>query len=212
MIPVTLDTASTPSPSADARGVLLWVDGGGVFLVCLRNELKIGRQGGGADLPFMAPIASTHAVVFRTGESHVIVPQHPLSVSGKPLTEPTLLRDGQLIEIFQDLCLKFRTPSPLSRTAVLSFPGKISPTPTLDAAILMTQTCLIGPDPQSHIVVPGVEERAILLWNGHDLTCRFTLDLGQNGNDSFWGDPQTVIHDSLISGRQIRFRCESFPA
>ena len=208
VIPQPADSELNVSTAAEEPAVVLWVDGGGAFLICLKPELRIGRTGTGGDLTFMAPIGSPHATLFHTGESHVIVPRQSLQIAGRRTTDPTLLRDGQTFDLAPDVRIRFATPSPLSRTAVLSFPGKVPPTPTLDAAILMTQTCLIGPNPRHHIVIPGIAEQAVLIWNGKDLTCRFAVELGQNGIDSFWGDSQIVRPGSLIAGREIRFRCE----
>ena len=208
VIPLSANPDSPFAPAAEGPALVLWVDGGGAFLICLKNQLRIGRTGTGGDLTFMAPLSSPHATLIQTGESHVIVPEQPVVIAGRRTGEPTLLRHGQSVELAPEVRIAFATPSPLSRTAVLSFPGKVPPTPTLDAAILMNQTCLIGKDPRNHIVVPTVQEQAVLIWNGTELTCRFAVDLGQNGMDSFWGESQPVRPGSTVTGREIRFHCE----
>lgn len=208
MVPLSANIESPLTPLSDGPSLVLWVDGGGAFLICIKKELQIGRSPGPGDLTFMAPLGSPHATLFHTGESHVIVPRQPLVIAGRRTAEPTLLRHGQTFELAPEVRIDFATPSPLSRTAILSFPGKIPPTPTLDAVVLMAQTCLIGKDARSHIIVPGVEEQAILIWNGRELICRFAVDSGQNGWDSFWGDAQSVWPGSTIAGREIRFHCE----
>ena len=73
---------------------LLWVDAVGGYLVCLRDEVTIGRpsSSGLPDVPILGDLARRHAVIRREGETYSIEAVRPVSVDGQlvPKTAPLL--------------------------------------------------------------------------------------------------------------------------
>ena len=95
---------------------LLWVDAVGGYLVCLDDRIILGRAGpdSPADVPLMGDLSRNHATLVRGGESYMLQAHHATFVNGKPVTDRTALRDGDVIRLGSTVELEFRQPSPVS--------------------------------------------------------------------------------------------------
>ena len=159
--PATCRPAPAPSPSSappvprprpkfggpNGR-MLLWADAIGGYLVCLDDEVTLGRAGpdGSADVPLLGDLARRHATIVRDGEHYTVRAEHPTFVNGKPIgTAP--LRDGDVIRLGPTVELEFRRPSPVTSTATLKLLSRHRLPMAVDGVILMAQSCLLGRDP-----------------------------------------------------------------
>jgi hypothetical protein len=68
--------------------------------------------------------------------------------------------------------LRFRRPNALSGTARLEFASHHRTKPHVDAVLLMTSACILGPKPSAHVVCPDWAKDVILYRDGDQLYCR----------------------------------------
>lgn len=141
------------APTASDR-FLLWIDAVGGYLVCPEDNVRIGQQSPGnpAEVPLMADIARHHATLRRDGESYLVVPVREVLLDGRPCTGPALLGDGVELTLGRGVRLRFRQPNPLSTTARLDFVSRHGTQPTTSGVILLSETCILGPAANSHVV------------------------------------------------------------
>ena len=103
----------------------------GGYLVCLDDRIVLGRAGpdSPADVPLMGDLSRNHATLVRSGESYMLQAHHASFVNGKPVTDQTVLRDGDVIRLGSTVELEFRQPSPVSATARLAIVSRHRPPP-----------------------------------------------------------------------------------
>ena len=158
---------------------MLWVDAVGGYWVCLGDELIVG-QPGGADIPILADISSRHACIRRDGEGYLIDAFREVRVGGRKVQATELLADGCRIEIGRGVTLQIRRPHPLSLTARLDFLSRHRTQPPADAVLLLADSCVLGPKPQSHVVCRDWTREVILFRHDAELYChtagRFEID------------------------------------
>jgi len=162
------------SASWQPERFFLWIDGGGGYLICLKEMVVLGHAGGGAkvDVPLLAPVAGEHLRLWREAEGYLIEPLEPVWVDGRPAAGPTWLRDGAQIRLAETVQLRFVLPHPCSWTARLEFLSAHRTQPRSDGVLLMGETCLVGPQPNCHIVCPWLPEPVILFRHQGGLYCR----------------------------------------
>jgi hypothetical protein len=158
---------------------MLWVDAVGGYWVCLADELTVG-QPGGADIPILADISARHARIRRDGEGYLIDAFREVRVGGRRVAATELLGDGSRIEIGAGVKLQMRRTHPLSLTARLDFLSRHRTQPAADAVLLLADSCVLGPKPQSHIVCRDWPGEVILVRREEKLFChaagRFEID------------------------------------
>ena len=133
---------------------LLWVDGVGGYWVCLRDEVTLGQAAASAkvDVPILGDLSGRHARIRRDGEGYLIEALRDVCVDGRRVAHTALLSHGCKIELGGAVRLGFRRPHALSATARLDFLSHHRTEPTVDAVVLMADTCVLGPKPHSHVV------------------------------------------------------------
>jgi len=164
--------AQVKSPGPEGR-FLLWLDAVGGYLVCLDDEVVLGRAGtdSTADVPLLGDLSRKHATVVRDGEGYVIRAIKPTFVNGKNVTTAPL-RDGDVIRLGSTVELEFRQPSPVSATARLRVVSRHRLPLAVDGVILMAETCIVGDSKQAHIAAPGLTAPIVLYRQGETLWCR----------------------------------------
>lgn len=161
---------------------MLWVDAVGGYWVCLAEELVVGQPGGpdGADIPILADISSRHARIRRDGEGYVIDAFRDVRVGGRRVEATSWLADGACIEIGPSVKLALRRAHPLSLTARLDFVSRHRTQPPADAILLVADSCVLGPKPQSHVVCRNWSTEVILFRQESKFYCqsagRFEID------------------------------------
>lgn len=171
------ESPTRPGPSG--RGpCLLWIDGVGCWLLHAKDRMTIGGPGSpgrndrNSDLKLLADLSRSHASLARCGESYLLAADGPAMVSGKRVTEPTVVRDGDVIGLGDAVRLRFRQPSLLSLTVRLEFESQHRPAQRLDGVLLMDQTCILGPADDSHVVCADWERRVIIFRRDGKLWCK----------------------------------------
>ncbi len=165
-----LARAGEPGP----RGrFLLWIDAVGGYLVCLNDQVVLGRAGpdSHADVPLMGDLSRGHATLARDGEGYLLRARHPTFLNNRPVTAAPV-HDGDVIRLGSTVELEFRQPSPVSATARLAIVSRHRLPLTVDGILLMAETCIIGPSPQAHIAAPTLRDPIVLYRQGPTLWCR----------------------------------------
>ena len=196
--PRPLAKAGEPGPNGR---FLLWVDAVGGYLVCLDDQVVLGRAGhdSTADVPLMGDLSRTHATLSRDGDGYVLRAHQPTFVNGRSV-ETTPLRDGDVIRLGATVELEFRQPSPVSSTARLSVVSRHRLPLSVDGVLLMAETCIIGDTPQAHIVAPGLAAPVVLYRQGNALWCRAPGNFEVDGRPCAARAPLTLQSSALGDG------------
>ncbi len=173
--PAVLARKNPPEPVkvGPGRRFLLWADAIGGYLVCLDEEILLGRAApdGLADVPLLGDVARRHATLRRDGDGYVIRAHAPTFVNNRPV-ETAALRNGDVIRLGGTLELEFRQPSPASATARLAILSRHRLPLAVDGVILMGETCIIGPSTQAHVRALDLAGPIVLYRQGEALWCR----------------------------------------
>ncbi len=181
------------------KRILTWIDEVGGFLICLGEEVVLGQPSvAGADIPLLADLSRQHASIRREGEAYVLSPIHRVGVDGRPLAGPTVLTEGNTIELGDSVRLKFRRPHALSATAVLTLDSHHKTEPAVDAIVLMSKSCILGPQPQSHIRCRDWTDDLVLFRHSDHLQFRTTATVQIDGKPI--GDRATIAGNCRIEG------------
>jgi hypothetical protein len=161
---------------------MIWIDAVGGYWVCLADELIIGQPSGpgGADIPILADISSRHARIRRDAEGYLIDAFREVRLGGRPVDATALLTDGCRIEIGRAVRLEMRRTHPLSMTARLDFLSRHRTEPPADGVLLLADSCVLGPQANSHVVCRNWTREVILSRQDDKLLChvpgRFEID------------------------------------
>jgi tetratricopeptide (TPR) repeat protein len=177
--PVAESRAASANPNGipvhapDESGrFLLWVDAVGGYLVCPGNEVMIGQPGGSADVPILGDVSARHATLRRDAEGWLVEARRPTSVNGRPVKRRALLRDGDELLLGDSVRLRFRQPTAVSTTARLEFVSRHRLPWAVEAVLLLSDTCVLGPGPQSHVTCPHWDTTVVLYRQSEELWCR----------------------------------------
>jgi hypothetical protein len=200
--------AQLAGTKANAGRFLLWVDALGGFLVCLDDEVVLGRSGplAEAHVPIMGDLSARHAVIRRDAEGYWLEPLRTVRIDGRPIAAPTTLADGQTIELGDSVRLRFRKPHPLSATARLEPVSRHRTQPAADGVLLMADACILGPQSQSHVVVPELPHDVVLFRQGAGLACRSARPLTIDEREHAERGPVTL--QSRVVGENYSFTLE----
>ncbi|MDG2382678.1 MAG: FHA domain-containing protein [Pirellulaceae bacterium] len=189
---------------------MMWVDGVGGYLVCMSDEIVIGQaiDQPGADLPIIGDISRRHAVIQRQGESYLIRAEASTRVAGREVTEVRTLTDGDEIEFGASFRVRFRQPHPLSATSRLDFLSGHRSQPASDGMLLMANSCILGPGPNSHVVCRAWSEDLVLVRQGQQLRCHGRQMLEIDGQEV--GRKGEITLDSRITGEDFCLSLERF--
>jgi hypothetical protein len=195
--------ADTVSERKPEKRVVAWIDAVGGFLVCLGDEIVIGQPSpeGGVDIPILGDLSRRHAVIRRDREAYVLTPLHRTLVDGRPIGEPTVLRDKSLIRLGDAVELRFRKPHALSATAVLELTSRHRTEPAVDGIVLMSESCILGPQSHSHVKCRDWTGDLVLFRRGDELMCRTHAPIEIDG--------QTCVGQATLSGG-CRIECDEF--
>ncbi|MCC6492250.1 MAG: FHA domain-containing protein [Pirellulales bacterium] len=193
----------TVSERNAGQRIVAWIDEVGGFLICTGDEVVIGQPSGegGVDVPILGDLSRRHAVIRRDREAYVLTPLHRTSVDGRPITEPTVLRDKSTIRLGDGVELRFRKPHALSSTAVLEIASRHRTDPAVDGIILMSESCILGPQSHSHIRCREWTGDLVLFRRGDHLMCRTQAPLEIDG--------QTCVGQASVAPN-CRIECDEF--
>ena len=186
---------------------LLWVDGVGGYWVCLRDEVVLGQAvSSKADVPILGDISARHARIRRDGEGYVIEAFREVSVDGRRVEHAALLSHGCRIQLGDAVRLAFRRPHALSATARLDFLSRHRTEPTVDAVLLMADSCVLGPKPHSHVVCRDWTTEVVLYRHEGQLYCRSSGVMEVDGVSV--KERGAVTHNSRVVGPHFSLSLE----
>ena len=153
---------------------LLWVDAVGGYLVCLDDEVRLGQPNPSSrvDIPILGDLSSRHARIWRDGEGYLIEAIRDVRVDGRRVSRVAPLGQRSRIQLGDGVRLAFRRPHALSATARLDFLSRHRTQPSVDAVLLMADSCVLGPKPHSHVVCRDWRREVVLYRHDDQLYCR----------------------------------------
>jgi hypothetical protein len=190
------------------RNFVLWIDSVGSYWVCLGDVVTLGQPGGsgGVDVPILGDLSHRHARVRRDGEGYLIEAVREVFVNGKPVRLAAALSDGCRIQLGASVQLKFRRPHALSGTARLEFSSPHHTQPTVNAVLLMTDVCILGPQPHSHVLCRQWPREVLLFRHDESLFCRTAGPFEIDGTAC--RDRGRLTLNSHVAGEGFSFKLE----
>jgi hypothetical protein len=181
---------------------LLWLDAVGGYLVCMDEQIVLGRAGADshADVPVMGDLSRHHATLVRDGDGYVLRASQPTFINGQAVESAAPVHDGDVIRLGATVELEFRQPSPVSATARLAIVSRHRLPLAVDGVLLMAETCIIGSSPQAHIPAPGLEDPIVLYRQGAALWCRASGGFEVDGRACAARAPLTLQSSVLGDG------------
>jgi len=188
-------------PTAMAQSKILWIDGVGSYAICDQTEVTIGQAfpGNPVDLAIRGDLSRRAAVIRRHGEDHLIQPLQRVQVDGAEIDRAVVLCDGSIISLGSRIELRYVKPTQLSGSARLELMGHTRWQPLLSAALLMGESCVFGPELNSHVVCPDWTTKVVLFRNGKEWMCR----VSEQANVQIDGKPVRAPFP-LVRGQRIR--------
>ena len=158
-------------PTALPR-LLLWIDAVGGYLICPSDAVRFGQAATGnpVEVPLMADISRHQLTIRRDAEGYVAQPIRETRLNGRPLAQACALSDGDRLGLGPvEIC--FRRPHALSATARVELADSHRTRPSCDAVLLLAESCVLGPRPNSHIVCRDWPQDVVLFRQGPTLVC-----------------------------------------
>lgn len=189
------------------RRFLLWIDGVGGYLVCMSARVSIGQATPEAcvDIPLFADVSRLHGYLTRDHEGYLLEAVRPMVVNGNKV-EKALLQDGDRITLGQVCQLQFHQPVAVSATARLTLASGHRLGQAVDGVILMAETCVLGPAPDAHVVIPDLISPVVLFRRKDGLSVRAE---GEFTVDSVASRDRVALHgNSTVAGNDFRFTLE----
>ena len=187
---------------------LLWVDGVGGYWVCLGDEVTLGQPvpSGEIDVPILGDLSKRHARIRRDGEGYLIEAFRPVRVDGRRVDRVASLASGSMIQLGDAVRLIFRRPHALSATARLDFVSRHRTQPSLDAVLLMADSCVLGPKSHSHVVCRDWPSEVVLYRHDDELYCRTQVPIEIDGRGC--KDRGRISRNSRIVGERFSLSLE----
>ena len=187
---------------------LLWVDAVGGYLVCLGDEVTMGQPVGskGVDIPVLGDLSSRHARIWRDGGGYLIEAIREVRVDDRQVRRVAMLGERSRIQLGENVKLIFRRPHALSATARLDLVSRHRTEPSVDAVLLMADSCVLGPKPHSHVVCRDWPREVVLYRHDEELYCRSRGTVQIDGLQCKGRGP--ITRSSRIVGDRFSFSLE----
>ncbi|MCF7963417.1 MAG: hypothetical protein K9M08_21975 [Pirellula sp.] len=202
---------STPTPSIPmVPPKILWIDGVGSYAICDQIEVAIGQAfpGNQVDLAIRGDISRRAAIVRRHGEDHLIQPLQTVHVNGSEIDRAVVMHDGDLISLGARVGLRYVRPTQLSGTARLELTGNSRWQPLLSAALLMGESCVLGPESNCHVICPDWSSKVVLFRNGAQWMCRVSDQANIQIDGKPVRAPFPLVRGQRITGDEISMTLE----
>jgi hypothetical protein len=202
---------STPTPSIPmVPPKILWIDGVGSYAICDQIEVAIGQAfpGNQVDLAIRGDISRRAAIVRRHGEDHLIQPLQTVHVNGSEIDRAVVMHDGDLISLGARVGLRYVRPTQLSGTARLELTGNSRWQPLLSAALLMGESCVLGPESNCHVICPEWSSKVVLFRNGTQWMCRVSDQSNIQIDGKPVRAPFPLVRGQRITGDEISMTLE----
>ena len=175
-----LPTGGTKEHSSDTVSLprrVLWIDGIGGFLCCDQDEVVLGQaiNGSLADLGIVGDLSRQAAAIRRSGDDYLLQPLQQMWLDESPVDRPQLLRDGAVLQLGRRVRVGFSKPNPLSATARLDMLSLNKWKPSVDGVLLLADSCVIGPNPGSHVKCPLWKQELLMFRLGEAGAFEYSL-------------------------------------
>jgi hypothetical protein len=199
----------TVAGSEKPNRALLWVDAVGGFLVCLDDAIAIGQPSSGESLavPILADLSRRHAVIRRDAGAYIIEPLQRTLVDGREVKSPTVLADNQLIQLGDNVRIRFNKPHALSATAKLTLESHHKTQPSADAILLMADSCVLGPNRHCHVRCRNWQRDVVVYRQNDKLFCRADEPLSVDGVQAT--GRSEIQSGARVEGEDFSFAWES---
>jgi hypothetical protein len=189
---------------------ILWIDGVGSYAICDQNEVAIGQAypGNHVDLAIRGDLSRRAAIILRHGEDHLIQPLQTIFINGCEIDRAAVLHDGARIGIGSRIELRYVRPTQLSGTARLELTSNTRWQPLLSAALLMGESCVLGPDSNCHVVCPEWTDKIVLFRNGAQWMCRVSERANVKIDGKAVRAPFPLVSGQRITGDEISMTLE----
>jgi len=102
--------------------------------------------------------------------------------------------------------MRFHKPHALSATAVLTIESHHRTEPAVDAIVLMSESCILGPQAQSHIRCSNWADDFVLFRRGDDLQFRTSASVEVDGEATETG--AAIAGNCRIEGKDFALSFE----
>ncbi len=196
------------NPSAALPRFLLWIDAVGGFLICPGDVVRFGQAATGnpVEVPLMADISRHQLTIRRDAEGYVAEPIRETRLNGRPLTASSGSgrwrphRAGSSRNLLSPAAL-------LSATARVELAGSHRTRPSCDAVLLLAESCVLGPRPNSHIVCRDWPQDVVLFRQGAELVCLAPGSFEIDGRRCH--DRGALVPGSRVAGHGFSFSLEA---
>ncbi len=187
---------------------LLWVDGVGGYLVCLSNRVTFGQatSDGPVDVPLFADVSRMHAEIHRDGEGYVVESGRTILVNGRDATR-AMLAAGDRVTLGTTCQFLVHKPVTVSSTVRLELTSGHRLPVAVDGVLLMGNEVMLGPGPNSHIILPGVSAPVLIYRSKEGLGVRVP-DVVFRIDDRVCRDRATLPLPSVVTADAFTFALE----
>ena len=123
-------------------------------------------------VPILADLSRRHAVIRRDAGAYVLEPLQRTRVDGREITTPFVLSNNHLIQLGDNVRLRFTRPHALSATARLTLESHHKTQPSADAVLLMADSCVLGPNRHCHVRCREWERDVVVYRQNDRIFCR----------------------------------------
>ena len=198
-----------PSMSSDEfQRFLIWVDAVGGYLICPREEIKIGQAvpDSDVDIPLLGDLARNHLKLIRTNQGYLLEAFGYVEVNNQAVTDKLLLKNKDLIRLTGGIEFVFSNPHPLSASARIDISSSHRTQPWSDAVVLMAESFVMGPNLRNHVVCRDWEDDLVFFRKNEKLYCKSLSPLSVD-NQSVTGKCEIQM-DSHILGQDFTMKLE----
>jgi hypothetical protein len=177
------DAHSANAQPGSSKHSILWIDGIGGYLLWDKPELVLGQAfaESRADIGIVGDLSRQAAALRRVGTDYLLQPLQSTKVNGAVIDRPQLLHHGMVIELGNSVKIRFDRPNSLSGTARLEMVSIHRWKPTVDAVLLLSDCCIIGPRAGSHITCNDWRHEVVLMQKGSQWHMRVAEEVQVNG-------------------------------
>ncbi|WP_171472236.1 FHA domain-containing protein [Frigoriglobus tundricola] len=132
------------------------------------------------DVPLFAEVSRTHAEVTRDGEGYVIESGRAVRVNGSE-TKRTVLSAGDRVTLGASCQFLFHKPVAASSSVRLELTSGHRLPVAVDGVLLMGNELMLGPGPDAHVELPGLDAPVLIYRSKDGLSvrvpgARYTID------------------------------------
>ncbi len=185
----------------------LWIDGVGSYLVLMSHRLTMGQANPEMplDIAVLADVSRHHATLQRDGETYFLEAIRPVSVNGKT-TNRSFLRSGDRFTLGASCQFQFWQEVPTSTSACVDLVSGHRFARPVQSVLLMSETLVMGPTPQSHVTIPDLTDTVVLHRSKTGVAIRVT---GRVNVDGVWHTEKAPLHaKACVFTDQLTFALE----